>query len=170
MYHRLARRATLNTGQGVFKALKSFKYVKWYKKSLNCNFKRSYSWGWKGKNRDMAELNFKRQLRHWIYMSTARFKVKTRHGCLYVNVSLEGTVCPQKRIVGIFISSCLIKQHLWARCCFVYSRYRGNGPLLFQRPLLKRHLVAENEFAFPFPKAYLMFRSTHVFYAANTEL
>ncbi len=39
MYHR----PILNTGQGVFKALKSFKYVKWYKKSLNCNFKRSYS-------------------------------------------------------------------------------------------------------------------------------
>ncbi len=64
MYHRAARRATLNTGQGVFKALKSFKYVKWYKKSLNCNFKRSYSWGWKGKNHDKAGLNFKRQLCH----------------------------------------------------------------------------------------------------------
>ncbi len=103
MYHHPARRAILNTGQGVFKALKSCKYVKWYKKSLNCNFKRSYSWGWKGKNRDMAGLNFKRQLCHWINMSAARFKVKTRHGCLYVNVSLKVTNCPQKRIIGIFI-------------------------------------------------------------------
>ncbi len=77
MYHRPARRATLNTAQGVFKALKCFKCVKWYKKSLNCNFKRSYSWGWKGKNRDMAGLNFKRQWCHWINMSAARFKVKT---------------------------------------------------------------------------------------------
>ncbi len=49
MYHCPARRATLNTGQGVFKALKSFKYVKWYKKSLNCNFKRSYSWDGKAR-------------------------------------------------------------------------------------------------------------------------
>ncbi len=64
MYHCPARRATLNTEQGVFKALKSFKYVKWYKKSLNCNFKRSYSWGRKGKNHDKAGLNFKRQLCH----------------------------------------------------------------------------------------------------------
>ncbi len=103
MYHCPARRATLNTEQGVFKALKSFKYVKWYKKSLNCNFKRSYSWGWKGKNHDKAGLNFKRQLCHWINMSAAHFKVKTLHGCLYVNASLKGTVCPQKRVVGIFI-------------------------------------------------------------------
>ncbi len=36
-------------------------------------------------------------------MSAARIKVKTRHGYLYVNVSLKGTVCPQKRIIGIFI-------------------------------------------------------------------
>ncbi len=64
MYHGPARQATLNTGQGVFKALKGFTYVKWYKKSLDCNFKRSYSWGLKGKNRDMAGLNFKRQLCH----------------------------------------------------------------------------------------------------------
>ncbi len=91
------------TLQGVFKALKSFKYVKWCKKSLNCNFKRSYSWGWRGKNRDMAGLNFKRQLCHIINMSDARFKVKIWHGCLYVNVSLKGTDCPQKRIFGIFI-------------------------------------------------------------------
>ncbi len=103
MYHRPARRATLNTEQGVFKALKSFKYVKWYKTSLNCNFKRSYSWGWKGKNHDKAGLNFKRQLCHWINMSAAHFKVKTLHGCLYVNASLKGTDCPQKRVVGIFI-------------------------------------------------------------------
>ncbi len=98
IYHRPARRDILNTGQGVF-----FKYVKWYKNSLNCNFKRSYSWGWKGKNRDMAGFNFKRQLCHWINMSAARFKVKTRHGCLCVNVLLKGTDCPQKRVVGIFI-------------------------------------------------------------------
>ncbi len=113
MYHRPARRAILNTAQGVFKALKSFKYVKWYKKRLNCNFKRSYSWGWKGKNRDTAGLNFKRQLCHCINMSAARFKVKTWHGCLYVNVSLKGTDCPQKRVVGIFLRiKCLMKQLL----------------------------------------------------------
>ncbi len=46
------------------KAVKSCKYVKWYKKSLNYNFKRSYSRGRKDKNRDMAGLNFKRQLCH----------------------------------------------------------------------------------------------------------
>ncbi len=36
-------------------------------------------------------------------MSAACFKVKTRQGCLYVNASLKGTDCPQKRIVdGIY--------------------------------------------------------------------
>ncbi len=74
------------------KAIKSFKYVKWYKKSLNYNFKRSYSWRRKDKNGDTAGLNFKRQWCHWINMSAAHFKVKTRHRCLYVNVSLKGTV------------------------------------------------------------------------------
>ncbi len=119
---------------GSLKALKSFKYVKWYKKSLNCNFKRSYSWGWKGKNRDMAGLNFKRQLCHWINMSVARFKVKTRHGCLCECIS-EGnrlsseTCCWHFHL--ILPIKCLMKQRLWARCCFVYSRYRGNGPLYF---------------------------------------
>ncbi len=118
MYYCPARRATLNTGLLrvlknsqftciKFKAIKSFKYVKWYKKSLNYNFKRSYSWGRKDKNRDTAGLNFKRQWCHWINMSAAHFKVKTQRRCLYVNVSLKGTVCSQKRVVGIFISSCL---------------------------------------------------------------
>ncbi len=134
MYHRPARRATLNTAQGVFKALKCFKYVKWYKKSLNCKFKRSYSWGWKGKNRDMAGLNFKRQWCHWINMSAARFKVKTRHGCLCECIS-EGNRLSSEMYRWhfhlILLIKCLIKQLLLARCCFVYSRYRGNGPLLF---------------------------------------
>ncbi len=104
MYYCPARRVTLNTGLPqvlknsqfsciAFKAIKSFKYVKWYKKSLNYNFKRSYSWGRKDKNRDTAGLNFKRQ----------HFKDKTQRRCLYVNVSLKGTICPQKRVVGIFI-------------------------------------------------------------------
>ncbi len=43
------------------KAINGFKYVKWYKKSLNYNFKRSYSWGRKDKNRDTAGLNFRMQ-------------------------------------------------------------------------------------------------------------
>ncbi len=88
----------------VFKALKSFKYVKCYKKSLNYNFKRSYSWEWKGKNRNMAGFNFKRQLCNLINMSDARFEVKTGCvGCLHVNGSLKGADYPQKCIVGIFI-------------------------------------------------------------------
>ncbi len=117
MYHRPARRATLNTGQRVFKALKSFKYVKWHKKSLNCNFKRSYSWGWKGKNRNMAGLNFKRQLCHWIRMSLCecisegnRLSSETYHWHFHLILPIK----------------CLMKQRLLARCCFVYSRYRGN--------------------------------------------
>ncbi len=72
MFHRSARRATLNTGLPrvlknsqftciTFKDIKSFKYFKWYKKSLNYNFKRSYIWGRKDKNRDTAGLNFKRK-------------------------------------------------------------------------------------------------------------
>ncbi len=39
---------------------------------------------------------------------------------------------------------CLIKQRIWARCCFVYSCYH--------------HLVAESEFAFPVC-VFLIFRS-----------
>ncbi len=90
-----------------FKAIKSFKYVKWYKKSLSYNFKRSCSWWRKDKNRDTTGLNFRRQWCHWIHTSAAHFKVKTQRRCLYVNVSLKGTICLQKRVVGIFISSCL---------------------------------------------------------------
>ncbi len=103
MYHCPARRAILNTGLRrvfknsqftciKFKAIKSFKYVKLNKKSLNYNFKRSYSWGREDKNRDTAGLNFKRC--HWINLSATHFKVKTRRRCLYVNVSLKGTVSP----------------------------------------------------------------------------
>ncbi len=88
------------------KAIKSFKYVKWYKKCLNYNFKRSYSWGWKDKNGDTAGLNFKRQWCHWINMSTARFKSK--HGTdVFMWMYLKGTDCPQKCVIGIFISSYL---------------------------------------------------------------
>ncbi len=38
---------------------------------------------------------------------------------------------------------CLIKQRLWAQCCFVYSVTRETA-------LQNRHLVAKNEFAFSF--------------------
>ncbi len=75
-------------------------------KSLNYNFKRSCIWGRKDKNRDTAGLNFKRQWCHWINMSAAHFKVKTRRRCFYVNVSLNR------------LASEKLKQCIWARWSF----------------------------------------------------
>ncbi len=133
MYHCPARQATLNTGLPrvlknsqftciTFKAIKSFKYIKWYKKSLNYNFKRSYSWGQKDKNRDTA----------------AHFKVK--HCLWHFHFILP--IMPDKAAYMSAVLLCV--QPL------------PEKPLYL---LLKRHLVAESEFAFP---VCLMFRSMRI--------
>ncbi len=83
---------------------------------------------------------------------------KSKHGTdvFYVNASLKWTDCPQKRIVGIFISSCLIKQRLWARCCFVYCRYQGNR---FISATAEKSATSWQRLNLHFQKAYFMFRS-----------
>ncbi len=172
MYHCPARQATLNTGLPwvlknspfmckQFKTIKSFKYIPWYKKSLNYNLKRAYSCGRKDKNRDSAGLNFKRQWCHWINMSVAHFKVKTRHS-VFMWMCLWRAPSVLRNILLVFSFHLAYKMPdkaaymSTAWCWFVYSRYRRSRYLL-----LKHHLMAENEFAF------LMFRSmrisTHIF-------
>ncbi len=50
---------------------------------------------------------FKKLWLRWINISTARFKIETRCGCLYITVFLKETDCLQKILDVILISSCM---------------------------------------------------------------
>ncbi len=83
----------------------------------------------------------------------------------YVNVSLKGTVCPQKCVVGIFISDKAAYMSVVLLCV----QPLPEKPLYL---LLKRHLVAESEFVFPVCLSYVQINANidPCFYAANIEL
>ncbi len=143
------------------KATKQLKYIKWYKKSLNYNFKRSCK-GWKDKNRDLVGLNFKRQY-HWINMNSAHFKVKMWcwcFWCLWREPSVFSWhfhfILPIMPVKAAYMSAVLF--------CLQLLKYRRSRYLL-----IKRHLVTESEFTFTVCLSYVKINANidPCFYAAN---
>ncbi len=98
-------------------------------------------------------------------MSAAHFKDKTRRRCFFVNVSLKGTDRPQKRVVKHFH---FIFPIMPVKAAYMSAVLLCVQLLTYQRScylLLKRHLVAESEFAFSVLSSDQI--NVNCFYAAN---
>ncbi len=91
----------------------------------------------------LPQIDFQRLWFCWINMSTA-FKKKIWRRCFYITVFQKESDFLQKMFDVIFILSCmqcLIKQHLWAKRCFVYS---VNGQTSISRTIYRGVIAATN--------------------------